>query len=117
LLDHLCADYPEALGKRYGTDIPLEESVEALEFIGKKRGCLGAGALVDFDRAGRLLLQEFRDGSLGGITLETPAIREQEIKATAERIAAAEAKKEARKAKKAHDRAVTRARKSAAKRH
>ncbi len=117
LLDHLCVDYATALKDRYGSDLPVSESVETLEAIGRKRGCLGAGGLVDFDRSGRLLLQEFRDGLLGGITLETPAMREKELKETEARIEAANAKKEARKAKKAHDRAITRARKNAAKRH
>ncbi|MFT4725980.1 MAG: ribosome biogenesis GTPase A [Granulosicoccus sp.] len=112
LLDHLCADYGSALRKRYGEDLPLADSVEALEFIGKKRGCIGGGRMVDFDRAGRLLLQEFREGLLGGITLETPAMRSREIKETEERLANLAEKKEARKERKSKERAVNRAQKN-----
>lgn len=111
LLDHLCVEYGDALKARYGEDLPIDESVETLEAIGRKRGCLGAGALVDFDRAGRLLLQEFRDGLLGRITLESPTMRAKEIQETQERIAKALAKKEARKERKAQERAAERARK------
>ncbi len=116
LLDYLCAEYPAALRNRYGTDLPLDESVATLEAIGRHRGCLGAGALVDFDRAGRLLLQEFRQGLLGGITLETPAIRERELRETEERLAKIAEKKDKRRERKTQERVANRARKNAAKR-
>jgi ribosome biogenesis GTPase A len=116
LLDHLCANYGAALRTRYGEELPLADSVEALEFIGKKRGCIGGGRMVDFDRAGRLVLQEFREGLLGGITLETPAMRSKELKETTERLAKIAEKKEARKERKTQDRASSRARKNADKR-
>jgi ribosome biogenesis GTPase A len=116
LLDHLCVDYGAELRTRYGDDIPLADSVEALEFIGKKRGCIGGGRMVDFDRAARLVLQEFRDGILGGITLETPAMRAKELKETEERLAKLAAKKEARKERVSRDRANSLARKNANKR-
>lgn len=111
LLDHLCADYAFALRERYGDELPLADSVAALKFIGKKRGCIGAGRLVDFDRAGRLLLQEFRDGLLGGITLETPSMRSREMQETQERLATLAEKKEARKARKTQERINNRAQK------
>jgi len=111
LLDHLCPHYGPALQKRYGDDLPLNDSVQTLEAIGKVRGCLGAGGLVDFDRAARLLLQEFRDGIVGAITLETPEMRALEIEETNERLAKAAAKKEERKARKAKEREANRARK------
>jgi len=116
LLDHLCADYGASLRSRYGEDLPLSDSILALEFIGKKRGCVGGGALVDFDRAGRLLLQEYRDGLLGGITLETPAMRSREIRETEQRLAKLSEKKEARKERKTRERASNRAKKSSNKR-
>ncbi len=116
LLDHLIVEYGDALRARYGAELPLNDSVDTLECIGRKRGCIGAGAMVDFDRAGRLLLQEFRDGLLGGMTLETPAIRLKELQETEARLAKIAAKKEARKEKKTQERAENRARKNAAKR-
>lgn len=97
LLDFLCVHYGDRLKSRFGDDLDLRESVQTLEQIGQIRGCLGGGGLVDFDRAGRLLLQEFRSGLLGGITLETPDMREREIVETQERLAAAEQKRDAKK--------------------
>jgi ribosome biogenesis GTPase A len=117
LLDHLCTSYPALLTARYGTTLPLDDSVQTLEAIGRMRGCLGGGGLVDFDRAGRLLLSEFRSGLLGGITLETPAMREREQAETAERLAALAARKEQRREKKSAERTARRAQSKAARRH
>ena len=116
LLDYLLDAYGKELRSRYGDDLPLNDSVQTLETIGKIRGCLGGGGLIDFDRAGRLLLQEFRQGLLGGITLETPQMREQEKAETDERLAAIATKREQRKEQKSDARAANRARKNAAKR-
>ena len=111
LLDYLRIHYADALRARYGQALPLEESVETLEAIGKARGCLGGGGLIDFDRAGRLLLVEFRAGLLGGMTLETPAMREVEEAETARRLADIAAKREQRRERKSEERAARRARK------
>ena len=97
LLDFLGVHYADRLTSRFGDELELAESVRTLEQIGQRRGCLGGGGLVDFDRAGRLLLQEFRSGLLGGITLETPDMREREIVETQERLAAEEQKRDAKK--------------------
>ena len=97
LLDFLGVHYADSLRSRFGDDLELAERVQTLEQIGQRRGCLGGGGLVDFDRAGRLLLQEFRSGLLGGITLETPDMREREIVETQERLAAEEQKRDAKK--------------------
>ncbi len=111
LLDHLRLHYAEALRARYGQALPLEESVETLEAIGRSRGCLGGGGLIDFDRAGRLLLSEFRAGLLGGMTLETPAMRTLEEAETAKRLEQIAAKREQRREKKSVERTARRARK------
>ena len=88
LLDYLLTTYSVELSARYGENLPLDDSVQALEAIGRARGCLGGGGLIDFDRAGRLLLQEFRQGLMGGMTLETPQMRGQEKAETEDRLAA-----------------------------
>lgn len=102
LLDYLCVHYPEPLLQRYKVDLPLENSVGTLEAIGRSRGCIGGGDLVDFDRAARLLLTEFRAGQLGKITLETPDMKISELKdveiSRAEKAIKKEEKKAARKA-------------------
>lgn len=98
LLDYLCPNYPERLQQRYNIELPLDDSVGTLEAIGHARGCIGAGGLVDFDRAARLLLTEFRAGQLGQITLETPEMKLSETKAVEIRRAEITAKKEKKKA-------------------
>lgn len=45
---------------------------EMLLAIGKKRGCLVSGGEVDTERAASLLLEEFRSGKIGRISLERP---------------------------------------------
>jgi len=97
LLDYLNESYPNQVRGRYGENLSIMQSVETLEEIGRLRGCLGAGALVDFDRAGRLLLQEYRQGLIGNITLETPQMRERELAETEQRIAKIAAKREQRR--------------------
>ena len=63
---------------------------------------LGSGGHVDFDRAATLLISEYRGGRLGQLTLETPAMAEQEHVKVAEirrlKEEEKEAKKKARKA-------------------
>ncbi len=64
---------PEALCEKYKlTSIDGLMGHEILFDIGKKRGCLISGGDVDYDRAARILLDEFRACKLGKIVLETP---------------------------------------------
>ncbi len=83
LAELLCADYPDTLTQRYG--ISLEElpenedetagcvkGLELLERIGRKRGFLVSGGEINTERAAAVLLDEFRGGKLGRISLERP---------------------------------------------
>jgi len=97
LLEYLMVAYPSLLAVRYGEGLPDADGVATLEAIGLARGCLGGGRLVDFDRAGRLVLQEFRSGTMGRITLETPAMRDVEQRETEARRAALEARRAERR--------------------
>jgi len=64
---------PEALCEKYKlTSVEGLMGHEILFDIGKKRGCLISGGDVDYDRAARILLDEFRACKLGKIPLETP---------------------------------------------
>ena len=45
---------------------------ELAEYIGRKRGFLVSGGEVDFLRTSNMLLDEFRGGKIGRITLEMP---------------------------------------------
>ena len=97
LLEYLIAAYPSLLAARYGEGLPTDDGVATLEAIGLARGCIGGGRLVDFDRAGRLVLQEFRNGTIGRITLETPTLRDAELVETEARRVAQDAKRAERR--------------------
>ena len=96
-LEYLVKAYPALLQKRYQLQPLPDEPMALLEAIGRKRGCLKAGKQVDYDKAAKLVLNEFRTGTLGTITLETPAmIADEMVELEAIRLAKAE-KKAARK--------------------
>ena len=63
--------YPERLTERYKIENFEElEPYEILELIGKKRGMIMRGGVVDTERAAVMLLDEYRGGKLGKITLD-----------------------------------------------
>ncbi|UTW45890.1 ribosome biogenesis GTPase YlqF [bacterium SCSIO 12696] len=100
--DFLLANYPEQVAERYGiAQLPDEHSpspaLELLELIGARRGCLGGGGRVDLDKVSKILLTELRAGTVGPLTLETPAEMEQEVAELDIIRAKKEAKKQARK--------------------
>lgn len=75
LLDFLRSLKPADFIARFKLeDIDLEaiDSYELLNVIGKKRGMLISGGEINTERAAIMLLDEFRSGKLGRITLETP---------------------------------------------
>jgi ribosome biogenesis GTPase A len=72
--DFLLQHYPQALMVRYKLNELPDGATVLLEMIGRKRGCLRPGGVVDLHKASEILLKEFRMGKLGGISLETPAI-------------------------------------------
>lgn len=79
LAEHLIKYYPKLLVDRYQlTEYPQTE-LELIEAIGRLRGCLRAGGQVELDKACKILINEFRLGTLGKITLENPQDFVQEI--------------------------------------
>ena len=75
LLELLMELYPNAINSRYKTDIRPEEHLpghELLERVGRKRGMLISGGEVNTERAAITVLDEYRGGKLGRITLERP---------------------------------------------
>ncbi len=77
-LDFLCKNYQGRLKERYRlANVPsnLEETediVELFDEIGKSRGCLMGGGMVDYDKVAELVLREIRAGRLGRLTFEMP---------------------------------------------
>ena len=73
LLEILREQYEPMLRERYKLTGELPENAyELLEHIGRKRGMLISGGEVNLERASIMLLDEFRGGKLGRITLERP---------------------------------------------
>lgn len=63
--------YPDAVGERYG--IAAEGSAaELLEEIARSRGCFLKGENLNLKKAADILIDDFRSGRLGRITLERP---------------------------------------------
>lgn len=98
--EYLLKNYPEQLVKRYQLKELPEQDVDLIEAIGKKRGCVKSGGIVDFHKASTILINEIRDKTLGPITFENPEMVEKEeayfLDQEAKKIAAREAKKTAR---------------------
>ena len=75
LLEVLKQEYSDRISERYklkGIDYESIESYELLEAIGRKRGMLISGGEIDTERASVMLLDEYRAGKLGKITMEFP---------------------------------------------
>lgn len=88
----LIARYPAQLGARYRLDAALLAAMDGpalVEVVGRRRGCLVKGGGLDLEKAAQILLQDYRDGALGRISLETPESRMAMIAAAQAAAAAA----------------------------
>ena len=73
LLERLRELYPGAIEARYKfTPDPEAPGYELLEAAARKRGFLISGGEVNTERLANVLLDEFREGKLGRMTLERP---------------------------------------------
>lgn len=71
LLDFLRNNYPQAVTERYG--IPWQDKAgEMLAEIARCRGCLLKGENLNLKKAADIIVDDFRSGRLGRITLEHP---------------------------------------------
>lgn len=71
LITYLQENYPNAVPDFYQIE-GAEENVLLLEQIAERRGCLKAGGEFDLDKAAKYLVDDFRNGRLGDISLEHP---------------------------------------------
>lgn len=69
LIAYLTEAYPKILQERYCVEED-REPVDMLGAIAQERNCLKKGGELDYGKAARLLLEDFRGGKLGRITLE-----------------------------------------------
>lgn len=85
LADILLARYPQLLRQRYGFDVQGLDAPQVLTAIAKKRQCLRPrSGEFDIEKAALILLTDYRQGSLGRISLETPQSRDAMLAASQE---------------------------------
>jgi ribosome biogenesis GTPase A len=72
LLEELKLQYPELLKSRYGLDNIDVEAAEIRNEICQKRGFLLSGGYFDTERAAKAIIDDFRKGKIGNITLDVP---------------------------------------------
>lgn len=69
-IDIMKESYPKNLKERYGIGVEGLSPIEIYEAIGKKRGAIISGGEIDYTRVANIILNDFRSGKLGRITLE-----------------------------------------------
>lgn len=85
LVKYLLENYRNNIIERYGISEEYIENklnqeqpenvniYEIMLEIGRKRGCMISGGNIDEEKTARIILDEFKNGKLGKITLETPS--------------------------------------------
>lgn len=63
---------PKSLCERYKIEELNKDSGDLLNDIGRLRGCILPGGIIDIERASKIVIDEFRSGKLGRISLEKP---------------------------------------------
>lgn len=75
LAEQLLVHYPQLLLKRYGSSPAVIDGPGVIETIARARGYRVKGGDLDLEKAAHTLLQDYRSGALGRISLETPESR------------------------------------------
>lgn len=70
LISLLQREYPELLAQRYKLEELPQTPLETMEAAARKRECILPGKKIDYERIARVVLDEFRSGKIGKITLE-----------------------------------------------
>lgn len=77
--DYLIDAYSQLIVERYKLKQCPATGFQLLEEIGRRRGCLRAGGIIDIQRASEILIHEIRSGELGALSFETPEMVLSEI--------------------------------------
>ncbi len=75
--DILLARYPAMVAARYKFDVAGMDGADLIEAVAKRRSLRLKGGAYDFEKAALMLLQDYRDGTIGRISLETPETRKE----------------------------------------
>jgi ribosome biogenesis GTPase A len=70
---YLARHYPDEIMARYKLSELPEDEIGVLEAIAAKRGCIGRGGIVNLQKVSELFIREYRQCSIGRLSLETPA--------------------------------------------
>ncbi len=70
LVERLQTNNPQRLMERYKLSEIMENPIDNMDNIGRKRGAVISGGNIDYNRIAVMLLDEFRGGKLGSISLE-----------------------------------------------
>ena len=73
LIEVLGTEYPNLLKERYRLDEISDEPLENMDNIAIKRGFIQSGKRIDYERCARTVLDEFRSGTIGLMSLEQPS--------------------------------------------
>lgn len=76
--EYLLRHYPDLLVERFKLDALPRDEEAFLQAAAIKRGAIGSGGKFNRHKISELLVKEFRSGILGRISLETPAMIDQE---------------------------------------
>ena len=75
LIKLLGKHFPEVIGERYQIE-KQDEPLRVLEEIARVRACLLKGNELDISKAANILIDDFRSGKLGKLTIEFPPVSE-----------------------------------------
>ena len=73
IIKSLNQKYPDSLKDRFKIEPLTSDEYKAIEILAKKRGCISKGGITDITRISEIIVDEFRRGLLGRVSLETPA--------------------------------------------
>jgi len=77
--DYLIDAYSQLIIERYKLKQCPDSGFQLLEEIGRRRGCLRAGGIIDIQRASEILIHEIRSGDIGSLSFETPEMVLREV--------------------------------------
>ncbi len=98
--EYLLEAYPELVKTRYGFEELPKDALALMDGIAEKRRFFGRGGIPDLHKVSEVLLNEFRAGTLGRISLEPPEMVEREAREAEAAAAEKAAREEASGAKK-----------------
>ncbi|MCK7542993.1 ribosome biogenesis GTPase YlqF [Marinobacter bryozoorum] len=97
--DYLLQAYPDRVCERYGLESKPADGLALMDAIAAKRRFFARGGIPDLHKVSEILLNELRAGTLGAVSLETPAMVEAEQAREAARLEQEQAQEPGRKKK------------------